>query len=307
MASLLFTGGYDDTINCWDISTGVPSKRITFEQTMNKMVISPDRSYLAVASNPQVKIWDLNSKMVAPVKSYEGHKANVCGIGISREGQYIYTCSEDGTAKTWEPRTCSTFRDISFGSPCNCIALHPNQSEIIVGLQDGRLCVWDTRNNVISQEIIPELNQSIQSVDITADGLNVAVLATHGKCFIYSTNLTQESTIGTLSLITSFEAHSTFGTCCKYSPNTLNLATASADRTIKIWKVKQNYSLVQTLNGHNGWVWDITFSNNSEYLISASTDTTAKLWDLKSGEAIQTYAVHEKGVVCLALHDKVVA
>ncbi|KAL7713713.1 Target of rapamycin complex subunit LST8 [Entamoeba marina] len=306
MTSLLMTGGYDDTINCWDISTGVPLRRITFEQTMNKMVISPDRSYLAVASNPQVKIWDLNTKMIAPIKSYEAHKANVTGIGISREGQYIYTCSEDGTAKTWEPRTCSTFRDISFSSPCNCIALHPNQAEIIVGLQDGRVCVWDTRNNVISQEITPEQNQSVQSVDITADGAMIAALGTHGKCHIYNTNMSKEGTIGTLSLKTSFAAHSNFGTCCKFSPNALNLATASADRTIKIWKPKQEFALGKTLSGHNGWVWDVTFSNNSEYLISASTDTTAKLWDLKSGEPIQTYAVHEKGVVCLALHDRVV-
>lgn len=305
--ALLLTGGYDDTINIWDISTGVPLRRISFEQTMNKMVISPDRSYLAVASNPQVKIWDLNSKMVAPVKSYEAHKGNVCGIGISREGQYIYTCSEDGTAKTWEPRTCSTFRDISFGSPCNCIALHPNQSEIVVGVQDGRLCVWDTRNNVISQEVVPEANEPIQSVDIMADGSSIAVLCTHGKCFIYATNMTPEGTMGTLTLMTSFVAHNNFCTCCKYSPNTQNLATASADHTIKIWKPKQNYAYSKTLIGHNGWVWDVTFSNNSEYLVSASTDTTAKLWDLKTGESIQTYAIHEKGVVCLALHDKVVS
>ncbi|ELP88700.1 WD repeat-containing protein pop3, putative [Entamoeba invadens IP1] len=305
MTSLLMTGGYDDVINCWDISTGVPLRRITFEQTMNKMVISPDRSYLAVASNPQVKIWDLNSKMVAPVKSYEGHKGNVTGIGISREGQYIYTCSEDGTAKTWEPRTCSTFRDISFMSPCNCIALHPNQAEIVVGLQDGRVCFWDTRNSVIKKEIPAVENQSIQSIDITADGTQIAVLETHGKCRIYTTNMTSEGTIGDVKLINEFVAHNNYCTCCKYSPNTLNLATASADRTIKIWKTRQNYSLAKTLSGHNGWVWDVCFSNNSEYIISASTDTTAKLWDLKSGEPIQTYAVHEKGVVCLALHDKV--
>ena len=142
---------------------------------------------------------------------------------------------------------------------------------MIVGLQDGRVCVWDTRNNVITQEITPETNESIQSVDISTDGSFIAVLQTHGKCFVYATNM-NEKKIGELQLITSFVAHTKFGTICKFSPNMQFLATASSDRTIKVWKATENYQLVKTLTGHAGWVWDIAFSNNNEYLLSASTD-----------------------------------
>ena len=162
------------------------------------MLITPDGNYLIVASNPHVKIFDLKTRMVSPVKVYEGHKANVTGIGVSRESQYVYSCSEDGTAKTWEMRSCSTFRSMSFGCVCNAIALHPNQSEMVVGLQDGRLCIWDTRSNAISQEIIPEENESIQSVDVSADGSLIAVLQTHGKCFVYNTKLGEDGKIGVL-------------------------------------------------------------------------------------------------------------
>lgn len=302
MTTLLFTGGYDDRITRWEISTGKHLQKITFEHTMNRMVITPDGSYLVVATNPYVKIFNLKERALQPIKVYDGHKGNVTGIGVSREGQYFYSCSEDGTAKTWEMRSCSTFRSMSFNSGCNSIALHPNQSEMIVGLQDGRLCIWDTRNNIVSQEVIPEMNESIQSVDVSSDGTQIAVLQTHGKCYVYNTNM-KDNKIGTLELISEFIAHNKFGTICKYSPNNQYLATASADKSIKIWNTK-TFELIKTLNGHEGWVWDIAFSNNNEYLISASTDATAKLWDINSGEISQKYEGHEKGIVCLALYDK---
>ena len=90
MQPIFFTGGYDDCILRWDVSASNILQRTTFEFTMNRMVISPDATYLAVASNPHVKIYDVKTRMVAPIKSYEAHKGNVTGIGISREGQFIH-------------------------------------------------------------------------------------------------------------------------------------------------------------------------------------------------------------------------
>ena len=303
MQPLFFTGGYDDSILRWDVSAANLLQRTTFEFTMNRMVISPDATYLAVASNPHVKIYDVKTRMVAPTKSYEAHKGNVTGIGISREGQYIYTSSEDGTAKIWEPQTCSTYRDCSFGSPCNCIILHPNQAELIVGTQDGRICVWNAKTNSITQTVVPDKGESIQSIDVTYDGMEIALVTTKGKCFIYTTNM-KNGMIGELKMYKEFEAHQNFVTCCKYSPNTVYLATSSADNTIKLWKRKPSYQHEKTLQGHTGWVWDVCFSNNNEYLISASTDGSARLWQIKIGEEIQKYSQNDKGLVCLALFDK---
>lgn len=81
------------------------------------------------------------------------------------------------------------------------------------------------------------------------------------------------------------------------------LATTSADHTVKIWNVANNFSLCRTLTGHSGWVWDCSFSADSAYLVTASSDKTSKLWDVKSGEVILDYKGHQKAVMTVALND----
>jgi WD40 repeat protein len=48
------------------------------------------------------------------------------------------------------------------------------------------------------------------------------------------------------------------------------LATCSADTTIKIWQIENNYtaSFKKQLVGHQRWVWDAAFSADSAYLVS---------------------------------------
>jgi len=47
------------------------------------------------------------------------------------------------------------------------------------------------------------------------------------------------------------------------------LATASADRTIRIWNTR-DWTLERTLVGHQRWVWDCVFSADSAYLVSGT-------------------------------------
>lgn len=52
--------------------------------------------------------------------------------------------------------------------------------------------------------------------------------------------------------------------------HTRYLATCSADTTVKIWSISQNYELKQekVLQGHQRWVWDCAFSADSAYLVT---------------------------------------
>ena len=48
------------------------------------------------------------------------------------------------------------------------------------------------------------------------------------------------------------------------------LATCSADTTVKIWSISQDYEFKQekVLQGHQRWVWDCAFSADSAYLVT---------------------------------------
>ncbi|MGD9977558.1 MAG: caspase family protein [Bacteroidales bacterium] len=49
---------------------------------------------------------------------------------------------------------------------------------------------------------------------------------------------------------------------------------------------------INTLAGHQGWVYSVSFSPNGQYALSASTDNTLKLWEVNTGKCIRTFTGH---------------
>jgi WD40 repeat protein len=64
------------------------------------------------------------------------------------------------------------------------------------------------------------------------------------------------------------------------------LASASGDRTVKIWDAKTGKCL-QTLQGYGDPVTSVVFSHDSQQLASAS-GRTVKIWDTNMGKCLQT-------------------
>jgi WD40 repeat protein len=55
------------------------------------------------------------------------------------------------------------------------------------------------------------------------------------------------------------------------------LASAGADKSIKIWSVKDK-TLIQTLTGHDRGVSSVDFSDDVSSLVSGSLDGKVKVW-----------------------------
>ena len=56
------------------------------------------------------------------------------------------------------------------------------------------------------------------------------------------------------------------------------IASASGDNTIKLWNT--DGTLITTLQGHKGAVWDVEFTQIGKTLVSGSEDNTLMLWNL---------------------------
>ena len=55
---ILVTAGYDHAIKFWDVATGLPVHSIPYSEShINKLAISADRRYLAVAGHTTVKVY----------------------------------------------------------------------------------------------------------------------------------------------------------------------------------------------------------------------------------------------------------
>jgi WD40 repeat protein len=85
------------------------------------------------------------------------------------------------------------------------------------------------------------------------------------------------------------EAHRSAVWAVALSPDAKTLATASSDKTVKLWTIEsaESGSTLKeraVLSAHTNWVTDVAFSPSGALLASASEDGTVRLWDAESGK-----------------------
>ncbi|GAA5852635.1 hypothetical protein JCM5353_005887 [Sporobolomyces roseus] len=335
LSVILVTGSYDGTVRYWEAWSGICSRTLqTQDHQPNKLAISPDKRFLAVAGVGTVKLYDIptsaaaSSANVGPLVTLTGHTANVTSLAWHAEAKWLVSGSEDGSVKIWDIRTATPQRNYAHLAPVNDLALHSNQGELISCDQNGAIKIWDLGGDCCSHELLPEEDVPMRSVSIASDGS--ALVAGNHKGVVYVWTIQPGLTFTDLQPKTKFQAHSRYLIKVLVSPDTKQLATCSADTTIKIWTPTlppsapsspqpgtplggayarggisegTGYQLDKVLQGHQRWVWDMAYSADSAYLVSASSDHTARLWELASGTTVRQYSAHHKACVCVALND----
>ncbi|MEH1894217.1 MAG: AAA-like domain-containing protein [Nostoc sp.] len=91
------------------------------------------------------------------------------------------------------------------------------------------------------------------------------------------------------------EGHSDKVYSVVFSPDGKTLASASWDKTIKLWN-RETGKEITTLRGHSDKVYSVVFSPDGKTLASASRDKTMKLWNLDTGKEITTLRGHSDKV-----------
>ncbi|KAF7504607.1 hypothetical protein GJ744_002034 [Endocarpon pusillum] len=97
----------------------------------------------------------------------------------------------------------------------------------------------------------------------------------------------------------TLEGHSSSVFSVAFSPDSARLASASDDRTVKIWDTGSGACLY-TLEGYSSWVHLVAFSPDSARLASVSDNSTIKIWDIGSGTCLQTIRGHSSSVYSIA-------
>lgn len=102
---------------------------------------------------------------------------------------------------------------------------------------------------------------------------------------------------GWSSCLHTLEGHGSEVYSIAWSPDGSRLASASNDKTVKIWDPATGHC-ASTLEEHSGWGTlvalgnSIAWSPDGSRLASASHDKTVRIWDPATGQSVSTLDIH---------------
>lgn len=103
-----------------------------------------------------------------------------------------------------------------------------------------------------------------------------------------------------------FEGHTHYVMQIVINPKDNNqFASASLDRTIKVWQLGSNTPNF-TLEGHEKGVNCVDYFHGGEkpYLISGADDRLVKIWDYQNKTCVQTLEGHAQNISCVGFHPE---
>jgi cytochrome c len=159
------------------------------------------------------------------------------------------------------------------GGPVRAVAVAADGATAISGSFDTSAIRWSLTRNA-AEQVLRFHESAVNAVAILTDGRHVTG-GEDGKIAIWVPGDPQP--------VRTFEGHTAPIVGLAVSPDGATIASASWDRTIRLWPVAGGEARV--LNGHDQNVNGVAFSRDGKTLVSVGYDATVRVWPLEGGGA----------------------
>ena len=267
------------------------------DEIIDLALAGPDRSLLALATNTEsIRLLSIaepvdggSRHFGADVAHLAGHSDIIICLDVDWSGHWLATGAKDNTARIWQ--------------------LDPSNSSYV------RFATFEGHTESLGAVALPRVPPAPQAIPTPLDHAPTFLLTgsqdkTIKKWDIsrLNTSLTDFPHSVTKSSFTRV-AHEKDINALDVSYNAAIFASASQDRSIKIWDLESG-SVLGILRGHKRGVWSIRFAprdipvvntdtgNSSKGLLaSGSGDCAVKLWSLATYTCIMTFEGHSNSVL----------
>jgi WD40 repeat protein len=266
--NLIYSGGSDGKIIQWNYSTaGWLPKEIVPDRSKSPvwyqvytMDISPDGGWLlagglnaADAKRNYVELYDL--KNLSSPKRISGFIDAVENISFTPDGKGFY--ARDNSGRSIKYSDLSSAKEV-IQSKEKIVAMDVStDGSKIAGVSDeGNLYVWDTKNNfAVTTYKMPTAR--LTGLAFSPDGSLIIVGNEGGRLWITRGGVISRELTGHTSAIEEI----------KYNHEGKFMATASKDKTIRMWNMSM-LNQPPTLLSEHDWVWGMAFAPDDEQIMA---------------------------------------
>lgn len=269
----IFTAGGDGWVVAWDLRNPDPGRLVAkVEDQLFTMVIDPQTNALVVGGMGGGIYWidPLSSKLL---HRQHAHPKGMYSL-VYQEGK-IFSGGGDGRLTRWNAQTYRPEETIFLSDKSIRTLIFDKQSgHIVAGVSDGRI-LWLDAEKMLATRMIDEAH--LPSV-FTLIGLENGTLWSGGR----DAHIRIWDSARNAYCTQDIPAHLLTVNHLTKNPSGSRIASASRDKSIRIWDAKDG-QLLQSLttirnHGHHKSVNRLVWTPYENYLVSVSDDKTLIIW-----------------------------
>lgn len=275
------SGGSDNTLQLWDVSTGQPiGKPLRGHNGIIYCVaFSSDGARIVSGSQDKtLRLWDANTGQLIG-KPLQGHTDAVYAVAFDTDGSRIASGSVDETLRLWDAASGR-----SIGEPLRgqsgivySVAFSPDGDRIVSGHVDGSLRLWDARTGRQIGKPLSGHEGAVMSVAFSPDGTRVVSGSADRTWRLWDASSGEP--VGP-----ALRGHEDWVTSVAFSPDGSHVLSASGDKTLRLWDARSGWPVGKPLRGHEAWIHSAAFSRDGTRIVSGGEDQTLRVWGAIAGQ-----------------------